>query len=426
MTAHQQPQRVVFHLDMDAFFVSVEELFDPSLKGRPVVVGGKPGERGVVAAASYAARRYGIRSGMPLQRAYRRCPRAVFIEGRPHLYLEHSQRVRETLKRFSPELDVASIDEAYLDMTGSEGPMAPPMRAAHDLHEAVRKDTGLPCSIGIGSSRLIAKVSSGLAKPNGILHVQSGAEAAFLAPLDIGRIPGVGKVMQGRLRQVGITTCGRAAECGPECLEKRFGKAGAALAGKVLGRDAGAWFSPGFGRSNTPKSVSHETTFTTDTTDPVLIDATLAKLTQLVARRLRELGLWTRTIQVKIRNDRFETRTRSRTLDDPTQFDTVILQTVRSLVSKHRNRRRAVRLLGVHAGSLQPQPNSQAKLFDGGAEVKLTSLLQAVDAARDRYGESAVGLASTLGHGRRERVHDNPSGLAGKFARGDDEAPDRS
>ena len=259
MTGSQREQQVIFHLDMDQFFVSVEEVSNPSLKGKPVVVGGKPGERGVVAAASYEARKFGVHSAMPLQQAYRRCPQAVFLEGRPHKYRDYSRKVGSILHRFSPTVAMASIDEAYLDMTGTGRLLGPPMKAAHSLHEAVATETSLPCSIGIGTSRLVAKICSGLAKPNGVLRVVPGCEAAFLAPLEVRRVPVVGKVMRSRLRNHGITTIGQAQRRGEDFLEHHFGKAGLALAGKAQGLDAGAWFSTGFAQGENPKSISHET-----------------------------------------------------------------------------------------------------------------------------------------------------------------------
>src|SRR5688500_9419854 len=166
---------------MDAFFVSVEELYDPSLKGKPVVVGGGPDQRGVVSAASYAARRFGVHSAMPLRTAARLCPQAIFVPGHPTHYREYSGKVFEVLKLFSPKVEMASIDEAYLDLTGTDRLLGPPMRAARDLHDQVQASTGLNCSIGIGTSRLLAKVASDQAKPNGILWIPPGQEAAFLA-----------------------------------------------------------------------------------------------------------------------------------------------------------------------------------------------------------------------------------------------------
>ncbi len=406
--------------------MSVEELTKPALKGLPVVVGGKPGERGVVAAASYAARKFGVRSAMPLAEAVRRCPHAVFLEGNPHKYLDYSKRVKGILQQFSPAVSMASIDEAYLDLTGAKKLFGPPMQAAHSLHEAVASKTHLPCSIGIGSSRIVAKICSGLAKPNGVLYVAPGAEPAFLAPLEIGRIPGVGKVMGEKLKRLGVKTVGDVASRDDAFLELHFGKHGPELARKALGQDAGAWFSSDSFPNDVPKSISHETTFPSDTRDPVLIDATLAKLSQLVARRLREHGLWSRTLQIKIRTGDFETSTRAKSLEEATQLDSVILETVRSLYQRNRHPRKAIRLLGVHAGALQAAPHHQEELFDGESHDKMTQALQAVDLLRNRFGESSVGLAAALGHGRMEKVHENPAGLAGRSAKSKNKAPDRS
>src|ERR1700751_4631357 len=181
-------QRLVCHVDMDAFFVSVEELYDPSLKGKPVVVGGKADQRGVVAAASYAARKFGVHSAMPLRTAARLCPQATFVDGHPARYREYSKKVFAVLNRFSPSVEMASIDEAYLDLTGTERLHGPPMRAGHMLHEAIREATSLNCSLGLASSRLVAKVTSDQAKPNGVLYVLPGQEAAFLGPLEVRKI----------------------------------------------------------------------------------------------------------------------------------------------------------------------------------------------------------------------------------------------
>src|ERR1039458_98382 len=197
-------ERTIFHVDMEAFFVSVEELLDPTLKGKPVVVGGQAHERGVVSAASYAARKFGVHSAMPLRTAAKLCPQAVFVDGHPEWYREYSGKVFEVLNRFSPKLEMVSIDEAYVDMTGTERLHGPPIRAAHALHGAMKAETQLNCSIGIGSSRLLAKICSDQAKPNGVLWIMPGAEAEFLAPLDVRTIPGVGKVMEKRLQEQGI------------------------------------------------------------------------------------------------------------------------------------------------------------------------------------------------------------------------------
>src|SRR3954454_5695231 len=217
-------QRVMCLVDMDAFFVSVEELFDSSLRGKPVVVGGKRDQRGVVAAASYAARRFGIHSAMPLRVASRLCPHAIFVPGHPGRYREYSEKVFAVLNRFSPRVEMASIDEAYVDLTGTARLFGPPLSAAHALHEAIREETNLRCSLGLASSRLVAKVSSDQAKPNGVLYVVPGQEARFLAPLDIRKIPGVGRKTEASLHKLGIRRVGDLADLEESFLASRFGK----------------------------------------------------------------------------------------------------------------------------------------------------------------------------------------------------------
>src|SRR5215813_13531269 len=203
MSAMPAP-RIIFHVDMDAFFVSVEELFNPELKGKAVVVGGPKDARGVVAAASYEARKFGVHSAMPLRTAAKLCPQAIFVNGHPDRYREYSEKAHHVLSSFSPLVEMASIDEAYLDMTGTERLLGPPLRAAHALHQKMKADTQLNCSVGLGSSRLIAKVSSAQAKPNGVLWIVPGQEAKFLAPLDVREITGVGKVMERNMHAIGI------------------------------------------------------------------------------------------------------------------------------------------------------------------------------------------------------------------------------
>src|SRR5499433_2085756 len=222
----RQLPRTIFHVDMDAFFVSVEELFDASLKGKAVVVGGQRDERGVVAAASYEARKYGVHSAMPLRTAAKLCPHAIFLDGHPDLYRECSQKAAAVLHDFSPAVEMASIDEAYVDMSGTERLHGPPLRSAHKLHQQMKDRTGLNCSIGIGSSRLMAKICSDQAKPNGLLYVLPGSEQSFLAPLDVGKIPGVGKVTKARLNAMGITRIGDLQRMSEGALEENFGKWG--------------------------------------------------------------------------------------------------------------------------------------------------------------------------------------------------------
>jgi DNA polymerase-4 len=404
--------KTFFHVDMDAFFVSVEELFDPSLKGKPVVVGGRPNQRGVVSAASYAARKFGVHSAMPLRTAYRLCPQAIFVEGHPERYREYSQHVFNVLKTFTPQIDMASIDEAYLDLTGTERLHGPPLRAAHSLHEKIKTRTNLNCSIGISGSRMVAKVASDQAKPNGLLWVVPGEEARFLAPLDIRKIPGVGKVSERNLAAIGIRKVGDLSQLEEAFLAERFGKWGLALAGKARGLDAGGWFDHEVGANSAPKSISHEHTFGEDTADVEKLEATLAHLAEKVGRRLREHRLFARTIQLKLRYTDFSTITRACSLDHATQLDTEIYRQARLLMHENRKPSAAIRLLGVHASNFEAE-QGQMNLLDPSHD-RWRKALAAADQMRDKFGDSSVSLAAGLRGRFRERVHENAAGIRRK------------
>lgn len=389
---------------MDAFFVSVEELFDPTLKGKPVVVGGQAHERGVVSAASYAARKFGIHSAMPLRTAYQRCPHAIFVDGHPDRYREYSHRVREVLDRFSPKVSMASIDEAYIDVTGTRRLHGPPLLAAHKLHEAVKAATGLNCSIGIAASRLVAKVSSDQAKPNGVLWVVPGQEAAFLAPLEVRKIPGIGKVMERNLHTIGIRKVGDLARLDEQFLTERFGKWGLALAGKAKGTDAGGWFDSEIGAREDPKSISHEHTFGEDTAGQAQLEAMIARLAEMVGRRLRDHQLFARTIQIKLRYSDFSTFTRAHTLDHATNLDIELIEQARRLFRQNWTGG-AIRLIGVHAGSFEDE-QGQLNLLDDGKGEQWRKALTAMDRIRDRYGDTSVSLAAGMKARFRERTHE--------------------
>jgi DNA polymerase IV len=421
MAAAHQPAfpRTIFHVDMDAFFVSVEELFDPALKGKPVVVGGQRHERGVVSAASYAARKFGVHSAMPLRTAAKLCPQAIFVDGHPERYRECSEKVHRVLCAFSPQVEMASIDEAYLDMTGTARLHGPPLKAAHALHQRMKAETLLNCSVGIGSSRLIAKVSSGQAKPNGVLWIVPGEEAKFLAPLDVREIPGVGKVMESHLHALGIKKVADLAKLEEGELEHRFGKWGMALAGKARGEDAGGWFDTEVGEDTAAKSISHEHTYNEDTADVAQLEATLMRLSEMVGRRLREANLHTRTVQLKLRYKDFTTITRAHTLPAPTQLDTEIFDHIRTLFRKNWKKGAQVRLLGVQTSSFEPQAD-QMNLLEGSRQQRWKDALAAADRLRDKFGESSVKLAAGMRGTFRERTHENPAGLPGKNARKQD------
>src|ERR1022692_4372234 len=411
--------RTIFHVDMDAFFVSVEELFDPSLKGKPVVVGGQRDERGVVSAASYAARKFGVHSAMPLRTAAKLCPQAIFVNGHPERYREYSGRVHEVLGHFSPLVEMASVDEAYLDMTGTERLHGPPLRSAHRLHTEMKSATQLNCSIGIGTSRLVAKVSSAKAKPNGVLWVLPGQEAKFLAPLNVGDIPGVGKVIEEKLHGMGIQRVGDLAKLEENDLEQRFGKWGLALAGKSRGEDAGGWFDTEVGEHTDPKSISHEHTFDEDTSDLERLQSTLMRLSEMVGRRLREGGYFARTIQLKLRYKDFTTLTRAQSLEQSTQMDHEIFEQVRRLFLRNWKKGAAVRLLGVQTSNFEAGP-AQLDLLEQARDDRWQKVLAAADHLRDKFGESTIGLATGMKGSFRERTHENPVGLPGKQERNKD------
>ena len=401
-------QALICHLDMDAFFVSVEELFDPSLKGKAVVVGGQANQRGVVSAASYEARKFGVHSAMPLRTAASLCPHAIFVEGHMSRYVEISRKVREVLTRFSPNVDMASIDEAYLDLTGTARLFGPPMKAGHLLHEAIREATQLRCSLGMAASRLVAKISSDQAKPNGVLYILPGTEARFLAPLEVRKVPGVGKKTEEALHKIGIRYVGDLAALDESFLAQRFGKWGLALAGKSQGFDAGGWFDTPIGATEDPKSISHEHTFNVDTAKREELETALLKLTEMVAARLREHKLYSRTVSLKLRDEDFVTVTRAATLDHATQLDREIGGAVTGLFRKAWDGKKPIRLLGVHAGGLQPM-EGQMNLLEEEKTARMREVFRSVDHIRDKYGDAAISLAKTLKAGIRERVQDSPA-----------------
>ncbi|HVH88996.1 MAG TPA: DNA polymerase IV, partial [Terriglobales bacterium] len=360
-------QRIIFHVDMDAFFVSVEELLDPSLKGKPVIVGGAKDQRGVVAAASYGARKFGVHSAMPLRTAAKLCPDGIYLDGHPELYRDYSRKVHDIICSYSPKVEMASVDEAYLDMSGTLRLFGPPLRAAHDLHETIRRELNLNCSIGIGTTRVVAKIASDLAKPNGVLFVWPGHEARLFADLPVRKMPGIGKVSEARLHELGVRTFGDLTA--RQDLDHHFGAYGSAMAGKARGEDAGGWFDEDIGES-APKSISHEHTFGEDTADLQVLETTLARLTEMVARRLREQQLEARTVQLKLRYSDFTTITRAYSLAEPTSSDHTILTNIRALFHHNWNSGAKVRLLGVHVSGFDEQSSSIAFDFDGSERWK--------------------------------------------------------
>jgi DNA polymerase-4 len=372
-------------------------------------VGGDRDERGVVSAASYEARKFGVHSAMPLRTAAKMCPHAIFVHGHPDRYRECSERVHHVLTSFSPLVEMASIDEAYLDMTGTERLHGPPLRAAHALHAKMKAETKLNCSVGIGISRLIAKVSSAKAKPNGVLWVVPGQEAKFLAPLDVRDIPGVGKVTEQNLHALGIRQVGDLRRFEDSILEEKFGKWGLALAGKSRGEDAGGWFANEIGADSDAKSISHEHTYNEDTANLEQIESTLMRLSEMVGRRLREGGLHARTIQLKLRYKDFTTITRAHSLPSATQLDTEIFAQIKALFRKNWKTGIQVRLLGVHVSGFESGAG-QGNLLEDDRRQRWQKALSAADRLRDKFGEQSVHLAGGMKGGFRERTHESLPG----------------
>ena len=389
---HARTMRTILHADLDAFYASVEVLDDPSLRGKPVIVGGHAHERGVVSAASYEARAFGVHSAMPLRTAGRRCPHGVFLPGRPERYRELSQQVMAIFASYTPLVEPISLDEAFLDVTASAAALGDGPTIARRIKERVHDEIGLVVSVGVASNKLCAKVASDLRKPDALVIVEPGEEAAFLAPLPIRRLWGVGPQAQQALGDYGVVTIGQLAALDPGTLTRRFGRHGADLATRARGIDR-ARVEP----TQPPKSVGHEHTFETDSADPGRLEATLLDLAESVASRLRRHDLAAGAVQLKLRYEGFETLTRQaplpyQTRDTGPLFDIGIALLRRTLVAG-----RGVRLIGLTAISLSDA--QQLTLFE--APDRAARLTRSIDAVRERFGEGAITRARLLA----ERPH---------------------
>lgn len=380
----------ILHVDMDAFFVSVELLERPELRGKPVVVGGRPDQRGVVSAASYEARKFGIQSAIPLRTAYKLCPHAIFLDGHHTKYSEWSDKVATILAKFSPIVEMVSIDEAYLDLSGTNRLHGPPLAAADKLLRTITKTTGLPCSGGLAATRLVAKVASEQAKPRGLVWVAPGSEQKFLAPLPIRKIPGIGEVTERALRALEIETVEQIAAQPLERLEKIFGQWGTALYRKARGGD-----SYEFVIDAEPKSISQNNTFGEDTSDVDEMLSMLSHLSQKACKRLREAGLAARTLTITIRYTGFDTYTRSKTLAEPLHLDSDIYDVFQKQFLEHRDKKRKVRLVGVALSGLT-HGGEQLDLLDADRRQKLEKLTSVTDKLRDRFGFGAVQFGGSL------------------------------
>jgi DNA polymerase-4 len=384
------PARQIIHLDLDAFYASVEELLNPDLRGKPVIVGGSAQGRGVVSSASYAARSFGVRSAMPTARALRLCPDAILVRPRHSVYREHSAQVMTVLGEYTPFLEQLSIDEAFLDVTSTSVRWGSAKGLAFELQGRIREELGLPASLGIATTKLVAKIASALQKPEGLVVVKPGEEEAFLASLPIERLWGVGPATAGQLHELGVRTIGQLAELPERYLEQRFGEHGRALARHARGLDERAVQSEG-----TRKSISQENTFAEDLRDPRRVERELLHLSEGVARQLRRRGLFARTVRLKLRYEDFTTITRQCTLAQPTNLDQVLYQEGRKLLRGAWARGRKVRLVGIGASNLSTT-GYQLELFGQRDGERLARLAEAVDQIRDRFGEEAIRRASLL------------------------------
>ena len=380
----------IMHVDMDAFFVSVELLARPELRGKAVVVGGARDQRGVVTSASYEARKFGVHSAMPLRTAAKLCPHAIFLGSHYDLYGKYSDRVATILSKYSPIVEMASIDEAYIDLTGTEKLHGPPLAAAHKLLTEITGSTDLPCSGGLASTRLVAKIASEQAKPRGLVWVPPGSEESFLAPLAVRRIPGIGKVTDAGLKAMGIETIAQLQELSPERLEQSFGAWGQALHRKARGIDAYEFFVDA-----ESKSISHNQTFGEDTHDREQLEATLSYLCQKAVKRMRDAGQHARNVTLTLRFANFVTITRSETLPEASDLDSVFLAIIRKLFSRAWDGKANLRLVGVALSSFSGGPQ-QFDLLDPERREKLERLAHATDRLRDKFGFSKVQFGGSI------------------------------
>ena len=397
-------ERSILHCDLDAFYASVEQRDHPEYRGKPVIVGGGPGDRGVVSAASYEARRFGVHSAMPLSQAAKLCPHGIFVPGSFEAYETASDAVMALFALRTPLVEPISLDEAFLDVSGTAHLFGGVEPCARDLKRAVLDEVGLVLSVGIASNKLCAKVASDLRKPDGFVVVPRGGEAAFLAPLALRRLWGIGPKTQQVLEDLGMRTIGDLANADPALLEARLGEHGATISQRAKGidEDREVVADPG-----DPKSIGHAHTFDRNTLDRAQIESTLLRLAEGVGRRLRKHQLRGRTVKLQLRVAPFETRTRQRTLTEPCSDDLKIFETARALLrdalaaDRDAGRVSPVRLVGVTMSGLVG--GEQLDLFTG---ARVSRLNAALDALRSKYGDDALDRASAREVNLRRKLSD--------------------
>jgi DNA polymerase IV len=382
VTSPPRADRTILHVDLDAFFAAVEQRDRPELRGKPVIVGGGgPNQRGVVSTASYEARVFGVHSAMPLRTAGRLCPHGIFLPVDGRKYSKVSKEVLAILRRFTPLVEPISIDEAFMDVTGSRKLFGDGETIARAVKNAVSEEVGLTISVGVARTKLVAKIASDLRKPDGLVVVPPGTEAEFLAPLPISRLWGVGAKSAVALSEYGVRTIGDLAALPEDLLGRRFGKVGMFLGDRARGLDA----DQVSGREPA-KSIGHEHTFDIDSSDPEVIERSLLGLSEGVAGRLRDSGVRASTVTVKIRDSSFRTITRQRTLKEPTDRTEPIFRTALEL-ARPEVRGKRIRLLGVTASGLGER--EQLSLFEAD-DPRRRRVVEAEDEVRHRFGDRAI------------------------------------
>jgi len=382
--------RCIFHIDLDAFFVSVEQVLNPKLKGKPVIVGGDPERRGVVASASYEARTFGIHAGMPSSKAHRLCPQAIFIRSHFSIYKDASAKFMKILGDFSPHIEPLGFEEAYLDVTGCEEPYGSPQKLALAIKERINKELNLTASVGIATCKVVAKIVSDLCKPDGLLEIAPGEEQAFLNTLPVAKLPGVGKKTEQALGEIGITTIGELASLPLDTIKRQFGATGAVLHSYARGIDDREVEAPG-----EAKSISQELTFTRDTLDRNFLEANLHNLCQEVCQELRNQNKRARCVAIKLRYADFKTITRQVLLGEASDVTQVVFATAQQLLGKTlAQQEKPVRLIGVRISSLVGE-GKQLPMFDSGTE-KPEHLDKAIDKIRSKYGSTALKTGNSI------------------------------
>ena len=384
---------MIIHVDMDAFYASVEELDRPELVGKPVIVAGDPHSRGVVSAANYVARTFGVHSAMPSATARRLCPQGVFLPGRMDRYVDVSRQIRKIFHRYTPLVEPLSLDEAFLDVTGSMGLFGPAEQIGRRIKREIRDELQLMASVGVAPNKYLAKIASDLDKPDGFVVVDENNIQAFLDPLPVSRIWGVGRVSNQVLQRLGIRTIAQLRAASLDLLRDKFGNMGDHLWHLARGIDDRPVVP-----DHEAKSISHETTFATDIADAEILRGCLLQLTEQVARRLRGQGLLACTVHIKVRFADFQTITRNQTLRQATDLTDELWQVAAEMLSNRLPKKHPpVRLLGMGVSGFEESGQSQGLLFDREERQRQGQLDTVTDEILDRFGKGSISRAGSLG-----------------------------